>query len=277
MSIKPEIAIIMRSDEVIKEFNLKRITVDTSYGPVDRCFIGEIYNVPVLVIYGRFNGQKVPSSQINFQQTIEAVKNMGIDKMIGTFVVGGINPERPQGSVYVLGDFVGMGNYDIQWNQKIPFRNAEMYEPFCPTITSKLKDAARKMSFKVYEDAVYVSFLGWPRIETKVELNFYNQMGWDVVGQTCDAEATMARLNSICYGAVAVQIDDPTSRGDYVEGLKENKEKPLYVEDINSCRARTTKLVLQFLKDYSSYDCNICKNMKRENKAFREFPAYFYE
>ena len=34
---RPEVAFIMRSDEMIKEYNLKRITVDTSYGPVDRC------------------------------------------------------------------------------------------------------------------------------------------------------------------------------------------------------------------------------------------------
>lgn len=275
--MKPKIAIIMRSDEVIKEFNLKRITVNTSFGPVHRCYIGKIYNVPVLVIYGRFNGEKVPSSQINFEQTIEVIKNMNIDKLIGTFVVGGINPKRPKGSVYVLGDFVSMGNYNISWNRTIPFRNAEMYEPFCPTLTSMLNEVSTKMPFEVIKNAIYVSFTGWPRIETKAELDFYNKMGWDVVGQTCDPEATIARLNSICYGAVAVQIDDPVSRGEYVYGLKDNKKKQLYPESIRSCRSRTTELVLLFLKEYKDFDCTVCKNMKRENNDFREFPDYFYE
>ena len=68
-NFKPEIAIIMRSDETIKDFNLKRVTINTSYGPVHRCYIGNIYDVPVLIIYGRFNGEKVPSNQINFQQS----------------------------------------------------------------------------------------------------------------------------------------------------------------------------------------------------------------
>lgn len=158
--MKPKIAIIIRSDELITKFNLKRITVNTSFGPVHRCYIGKIYNVPVLLIYGRFNGEKVPSSQINFEQTIEVVKNMNIDKLIGTFVVGGINPNRPKGSVYVLGDFVSMGNYNINWNRTTPFRNAEMFEPFCPTLISKLKDAADKMPFEVIKDAIYVSFTG---------------------------------------------------------------------------------------------------------------------
>ena len=277
MNFKPEIAIIMRSDEVIKEFNLKRVTINTSFGPVHRCFVGKIYDVPVLVIYGRFNSEKVPSSEINFEQTIEAVKNSGCKKLIGTFVVGGINPKMPQGSVYVLGDLVGMGNYNIHWNQNEPFHNAEMYEPFCPILTKKLCEASEKMPFSVKQDATYVSFYGYPRIETKKELEFYNRQGWDIVGQTCDGEATCARLNQICYAAVAVQIDDPNSRKDYVDNLKVNKKKNQYVETIKSCRERTTKIVLQFLKDYKEESCPVCSKMSRKNNNFREFPDYFYE
>ena len=277
MNFKPEIAIIMRSDEVIKEFNLKRVTINTSFGPVHRCFVGKIYDVPVLVIYGRFNSEKVPSSEINFEQTIEAVKNSGCKKLIGTFVVGGINPKMPQGSVYVLGDLVGMGNYNIHWNQNEPFHNAEMYEPFCPILTKKLCEASEKMPFPVKQDATYVSFYGYPRIETKKELEFYNRQGWDIVGQTCDGEATCARLNQICYAAVAVQIDDPNSRKDYVDNLKVNKKKNQYVETIKSCRERTTKIILQFLKDYKEHNCEVCQKMSRKNNNFREFPDWFYE
>lgn len=274
---KPEVAIILRSDETIKKFNLKRVTVNTSFGPVHRCYIGYIYNVPVLIIYGRFNGEKVPSSQINFQQTIEAVKNSGAKKLIGTFVVGGINPEMPQGSVYVLKDLVGAGNYNIAWNQNISFHNAEMYEPFCSILTNQLCEASRKMDFPVKEDATYVSFNGYPRIETKAELDFYNKMGWDIVGQTCDPEATLARLNQLCYAGVAVQIDDPKGRSKYISNLKSNQEAKAYVEDIKTCRERTTKIILQFLKDYKKYNCDICCKMSRKNKNFREFPDDFYE
>ena len=274
---KPEVAIILRSDETIKKFDLKRVTVNTSFGPVHRCYIGYIYNVPVLIIYGRFNGEKVPSSQINFQQTIEAVKNSGAKKLIGTFVVGGISPEMPQGSVYVLKDLVGAGNYNIAWNQNISFHNAEMYEPFCSILTNQLCEASRKMDFPVKEDATYVSFNGYPRIETKAELDFYNKMGWDIVGQTCDPEATLARLNQLCYAGVAVQIDDPNGRSKYINNLKSNQEAKAYVEDIKSCRERTTKIILQFLKDYKKYNCDICCKMSRKNKNFREFPDDFYE
>lgn len=276
-NIKPEIAIIMRSDEIIKDFNLKRVTINTSYGPVHRCYVGKIYDVSVLIIYGRFNGEKVPSNHINFQQTIEVVKNAGVNKLIGTFVVGGINPNMPQGSVYVLGNLVGAGNYNINWNQNNSFHNAEMFEPFCTTLTKKLCEASRKMPFPVKENATYVCFYGYPRIETKAELDFYNKMGWDIVGQTCDPEATLSKLNQICYAGIAVQIDDPSGRANYIKSLKVNQKKPAYIEDIKSCRKRTSQIILQFLKDYKKYECNVCSKMSRKNKSFREFPDYFYE
>ena len=274
---KPKVALIMRSDDVIEKFNLKRVTVDTSFGPVHRCFEGYIYDAPVMMIYGRFNGQKVPSVEINFQQIIEAIKNRGISKVIGTFICGGINPEAPQGSVYVLGDLIGISGYRIKWDQKQSFHNAEMYEPFCPELTKRLCEAAKKMDFPVKTDATYVSFYGWPRIETKGELKFFNKMGWDVVGQTCDPEATLAKLNQMCYAAVAVQEGDPNNRSNYIARLEKSEEATTYVETIRSCRERTTKIVLQFLKDYTDYECPICKKMSRKNKDFREFPDKYYE
>jgi purine nucleoside phosphorylase len=152
-----------------------------------------------------------------------------------------------------------------------------MFEPFCNKLTNQLCLAARKMPFEVKENATYVSFYGYPRIETKAELEFYNRQGWDVVGQTCDPEATLARLNQLCYAGVAVQIDDPSGRADYINGLKKNKKVNAYVESISSCRERTTKIILQFLKDYKGYNCEICSKMARKNNNFREFPDSFYE
>ena len=274
---KPVIALIMRSDDVIEKFNLKRVTVDTAFCPVHSCFEGYIYNVPVLLIYGRFNGQKNPSDEINFQQTIEAIKNRGISKVIGTFICGGINPDMPRGSVYVLGDLIGMSGYHINWDKNKSFHNAEMFEPFCPELTKRVCEAAKKMDFPVKTNATYVSFYGWPRIETKGELKFYNKMGWDVVGQTCDPEATLAKLNKMCYAAVAVQEGDPNNRSKNIASLEKNENAKVYVESIRSCRERTTKIVLQFLKDYTDYECPICKKMSRKNKDFREFPDKYYE
>lgn len=265
-----KIAMIMRSDKLIKDFNLKRTTIDTSFGPVDRCYIGEIYDTEVLMIYGRFGGQKVPSDQINYQQNIEAVKNAGFHSLIGTYVVGGIKRERFAGSTYIIKDIVGMGNYSISVDMKHPFHNAEMFEPFCTELYSKLVESSKGLTFDVIPDATYVCFHGWPRIETKAELTFYEKMGWDVVGQTCDPEATLARLNGLCYAAVAVQIDDPLHRGSTVM-------QGSHTMSIKEYRENTEQVVMEFLKIFKGLHCSDCCKLKRTNSSFKEFPEAFYE
>lgn len=271
----PELAFIARCDDVITDWHLKRITIDTSYGPVDRCYIGNIYGRNVLIIYGRFNGQKVPSSMINYQQNIEAVKNTGCHNLIGTFAVGGIVPERPAGTVYILDDIIGMGNYNISVNQLNSFHNAEMYHPFCPCLKKGLQQAGKNMDFDVVEDAIYVCFHGWPRIETKAELNFYHKMGWDIVGQTGDPEATTARLAGLCYAGVAVQIDDPLHREQ--AALTDSEGSKVNSNSIKEFRKKTTALIMQFIKEFQDSDCHHCQHLKRINNSFREFPDYVYE
>ncbi len=273
----PEIAIIMRDDELIEKFKLKRTTINTSYGPVHRCYYGFIHNVPVLIVYGRFNGEKGPSFTINHQQTIEAIKNSGAKKVVGTFVVGGIKPKFEQGTVYVVDDFIGMGNYKIDWNYNSPFHNAEMIQPVCPDLTAQLIAASKNKPFKVVEKATYVCFNGYPRIETRAELNFYNTIGGHCVGQTLDPEATICRLNGLCYGAICVQIDSPSSRTNYANSLDGKNAVNPYNKSIKECRVNTSSIILDFLKNYKNNKCEVCGNLKRKNNSFKQFPLSFYE
>ena len=268
----PEIAFIMRSDEMIKDFNLERVTVKTSKGSVDRCFIGEVYGVPIAVIYGRFKDKKTTTDSIDFEQNIETVEKLGAKKLVGTFVVGGISPRRSAGTVYVLEDLIGMGGYHVTMDPRKDFHNAEMYRPFCHKLM--LEMAAGKMDFETVTKATYVCFHGWPRIETAAELRFYDKMGWDVVGQTCDPEATFARLKGICYAGVAVQIDEPRLRSlDAESNIRESDNTPT----IRECRAKTTEVILRMLKDYSTFDCSQCHRGTRTNRSFRKLPDFYYE
>lgn len=276
MKFKPEIALIMRSDDIIKDWGLTRYTVNTSFGPVDRCFFGKIYDIEVMLVYGRFNGQKVPSDMINYQQTMEAILNMGVKKVIGTFVVGGIKENSDIGDVYIIDDIVGMGNYHIYVNQLSSFHNAEMLNPICQELTEQLRRVAKLMPFKVNTHAIYVCFHGWPRIETKAELAFYNKMGWDVVGQTCDPEATVARLLGLCYAALAVQIDDPQYREKNIQSINKSIKNDNTM-NITKCRKRTTEMVLKFLQTYEKCNCTSCCQINRSNTSFLEFPESFYE
>ena len=133
------------------------------------------------------------------------------------------------------------------------------------------------MNFDVINNAIYVCFHGWPRIETKAELDFYNKMGWDIVGQTCDPEATLARLYGLCYAGIAVQIDDPMHRNQDIQNLGISKLPNTNSVSIKEYRKKTTAIILQFIKDFEQNTCSKCSNLKRTNNSFREFPEYWYE
>ena len=133
------------------------------------------------------------------------------------------------------------------------------------------------MSFKVYENAICVSFHGWPRIETKAELDFYEKMGWDIVGQTIDPEATFARLYGLCYGAVAVQIDEPSERDSYAQGNIAKNSTNKHTNLIKNLRKKTTSLILETIKNTTKFKCETCNKLKRSNNSFKQFPDEFYK
>ena len=101
-------------------------------------------------------------------------------------------------------------------------------------------------------------------------------MGWDVVGQTCDPEATCARLAGLCYAGIAVQIDDPMHRETEIDTL-DGKKINSNAESISEYRKKTTAIIMQLLEDFRVNTCNKCCNLKRTNNSFKEFPEYMYE
>ena len=86
------------------------------------------------------------------------------------------------------------------------------------SLYDSVRNVARTETYKVIEDAVYVSFHGYPRIETKAELQFYKDQGWDIVGQTLDVEATLSKASGCHYVAIAASVDDSRIReqGEYI-------------------------------------------------------------
>lgn len=118
------------------------------------------------------------------------------------------------------------------------------------------------VDFPVVNNAIYICFNGYPRIETRAELNFYESIGGDCVGQTLDPEATISRLNGICYAALAVQIDSPQARTKYANDIKKDPKANAYSMSISDCRKRTSLIILNFLKNFSNDKCNVCAKLK---------------
>ena len=68
-----DVAIIARCDKQIKELGLKKISLSTEYGDIDRVFVGDFKSTKIAVIYGRFDSIRGTSVDINFEKPQAAI------------------------------------------------------------------------------------------------------------------------------------------------------------------------------------------------------------
>lgn len=223
MKYQANIGIILRDDELLQKYNFEQIEVETDYGTCKRVYIGKIGNNNVAMLYGRFEGMRTPSWGINYKQNQMAFSELGVKFIIGTFIVGSISSAHRAGDIFVPDNFVGLNSYYENLIVDRPFKNVDVYEPFCPNVRKAIMSSAEKINIPTKE-GVYLSFTGLPRIETKAELNLYEKLGLDIVGQTLDPEVTLAKQMGCHYGAVCALTDDVTIRKMFSDKPEESRK-----------------------------------------------------
>lgn len=275
-----KVAVIARPDSFMQGAKISHLIVETGIGTHDRCYLAEHDGIKFIIVYGRFGRVRGLSSDIDFELTQEALSALGIETIVGTFVGGSIKDEDFAGNIYIPHDFFGMGNYSQSRNRGKGFRNVDMYEPFCAEARGALIAAADKVDYPVRREGIYVCFHGFPRIETKAELDFYKKMGWDIVGQTLDPEATLAKEAGCHYAAIAGAIDDRALRQKFMDNDPTAKDE--IENNIIDVRRKTFGIFLHALPDLAKggFECN-CKQQKKhigqQNYMFYYMPRFLVE
>jgi 5'-methylthioadenosine phosphorylase len=275
MKLEAEIGIVARPDEFLKQYNFKQHKLNTDNGEMDRLFLGNVDGRKVAVIYGRFNERRVPSWDIDFEKNQMTFNALGVKTILGAFVTGSIQDKYKIGDVFIVDDFVGMGGYKKSLYKKGGFKNVDMYKPFCEICRQALVLSSSDAHYNVHKKGTYACFQGFPRIETKAELEWYQKMGWDIVGQTLDPEATLARESGCCYAAVAVTIDDAKTRKTFLDGSQSARNKiqnaiPEGRKIINSIIFNAIK----YLPVENKKECTCGHKFHSEKSHFRHLPDY---
>jgi purine nucleoside phosphorylase len=204
-----DIAFVIRCDAQLQALGFRRVAVRTSRGLHDRIYVADVDGVRVAVIYGRHEEQRVPSHFIDFAKTQEAINRLGVKVVVGTFITGSIPRDAHRGTLWVPHDVVAVGGgYPFSMYATGGFRNVDPLQVFCPRLRACLVESAGETGVAVRDRGVYACFHGFPRFETAAELAVYERLGYDIVGQTIDPEATLARESTCCYAGICVTIDD---------------------------------------------------------------------
>ena len=217
--------------------------VETPYGDVEVSLL-EIFSKNVAFIPRHASGHSIPPHKINFRANIDALKRVGVTKIIATNSVGSMNTEMPPGSFVIPDDFLDFSQDRIKTFYEDKVVHVDVTEAYCP----QLRDVLDK-SGDVILGGTYVCTEG-PRFETPAEIKMFKMLGGDLVGMTGVPEVVLAREKEICYNSICIVSN-------YASGISENQLTIDEVFDmVKENEENLLELIYNFIKNVDdSKDC----------------------
>lgn len=224
--------------------------VHTDYGDVEVTLL-DICSKKVAFIPRHASGHSIPPHKINFRANIDALKNVGVTKIIATNSVGSMNLEMPPGSFVIPDDFLDFSQNREKTYFEDKVVHVDVTEAYCPF----LRDVLDK-SGDVILGGTYVCTEG-PRFETPAEIRMFKMLGGDLVGMTGLPEVTLAREREICYNSICIVSN-------YASGISENNLTIDEVfEMVSKKEVELLELIYNFIKnvdDNADCTCNHALN-----------------
>lgn len=157
---------------------------------------------------------RIPPHRVNYRANIWALRERGVDAVVGLNAVGGIVPAARPGRVVLPHQLI-----DYTWGREHTFfdgdsgdlRHIEFDPPFDEPLRMRLAAAARRARVPCLGNAVYGVTQG-PRLETAAEIDRLAGDGCDVVGMTALPEAALAREAGLPYAICAVVVNHAAGR-----------------------------------------------------------------
>jgi 5'-methylthioadenosine phosphorylase len=211
---------------------IEEVERKTPYGkPSDKIRIAEFQGMQVAFLPRHGSGHTIPPHMVNSRANIRALKDLGVERIIGLAAVGSLREEIKPGDVVIPDQFIDMTRQ----------RKATFYEgpkvihisaadPFCSQLRSLAMEKARGLGIPVHGKGTYVCVEG-PRFSTRAESNLWRIMKADIVGMTLVPEAQLARELEICYLSISsvtdydVWAEHPVSAKEVIDRMKENTVK----------------------------------------------------
>ena len=222
--------------------NLQSVNVDTPFGSVEVMKAERGAN-EVIFLERHTKGHKLTPSQVNYKGNIYALKKLGVDFVVATTAVGGVQNCK-------VGDFVILDQFiDFTKNRELTYFgekgsgvvHMDMTEPYCSTLRRALSESMERCGAKYVNKGTYVCTEG-PRFETPAEIKMIKIIGGDVVGMTNVPEVVLAREMGLHYATISLVTN-------YAAGISETALSHKEVLDCMDEMAGALRSVLLDLMD----------------------------
>ena len=256
--------------------NVKEEKVKTPYGePSAPIMVGEYQGKKVAFLPRHGVGHTLPPHKINYRANLWALKQLGVDQVIGPCAVGSLQPDIKPGDFVILDQFVdrtqnrydtfheGPGACPPQCASFGRVAHISAAETYCDKLAKVAISACAKLGIPVHEKGTVVVIQG-PRFSTKAESRWFSSMGWDVINMTQYPEAILARELDMCYLGIALVTD-------YDAGLEGNPEiKPVDASQVARVFKENNEKLMKLLFEMISAlpECRDCKCEEAMKNAF---------
>lgn len=185
--------------------NVREEKIETEFG-IAKVVVGYYRGEEVAFLNRHGAGHSLPPHLVNYRANIEALRVLGVQRVVATAAVGSLNP------LMVPGDFVLVDQFlDFTKQRQATFYEGEergvvhcdMTNPYCPHLREILFRVGSDLGLRMHQEGVYVCTEG-PRFETAAEIRMFRMLGGDVVGMTSVPECVLAREAGMCYATVAM-------------------------------------------------------------------------
>ena len=167
--------------------------IETKYGPATVLLTGRWAYIPR---HGLDDEQYIPPHKINHPANFCALKDLGVQEVVGVNSSGSLRPSLGPGSVVVPNDYISLyGDATIFDNER-----GHITPGLSDLVRSKLCAAAKAAEVYIVDGGAYWQNKG-PRLETRAEIRFQSHYA-DMVGMTMASEATVARELELDYASL---------------------------------------------------------------------------
>lgn len=180
----------------------RKVRVGTPFGPASVISVGQVGFEEVAFLPRHGPKHDLPPHKVNYRANLYALKQLGVERIIATNAVGGINPAYNPGDLAIPKDILDLTRTRVTtFFDSAPVTHIDVSQPYCPVLRGVLIDASKATRVKTWKNSIMAATEG-PRYETPAEIRMIHTLGGDIVGMTAAPEIFLARELEVCYSTL---------------------------------------------------------------------------
>jgi 5'-methylthioadenosine phosphorylase len=188
----------------------QEVVVDTPFGPPsDALITGTLSGVRMAFLPRHGRGHRLAPHELPFRANIHAMKQLGMDCVVGISAVGSMRADLQPGHFVLVDQFIdrtrGRTNESTFFSDGC-VAHAHFADPVWEPLRRLALQASRAAGATAHDGGTYLCMEG-PLFSTRAESRLYRSWGVDVIGMTNLQEAKLAREAEIAYTTIALVTD----------------------------------------------------------------------